>query len=415
MRSEKYNILYVDDEKSNLNVFNATFRRDYNVFTANSAAEGIELLASSKIDIIITDQRMPKMTGAEFLKWSKVHYPETIRIILTGFSDTEAIITAINECDIYRYIAKPWDGDEMKLTLKKASEVQQLRQDNQKLIADLKEAKESLEQKVIARTTEVMEQKEEIEKKSKALEEQNYLLQEIDSEKNNIISMIVHDLQSPINRIKGLIELFTMENRTPFSENQILYLDLIRRNISDASRHIRNLLDTKVLEGNIDYQVPLKKTSLSKILPMMLDSYREQYMKKKVNLHYHHENNSEEIYVNGNEDYINRIFDNLISNALKFSPKDNNSNVFVKIKKNGTNINVIVQDEGQGLTGDDKKNLFKKFQKLSAVPTNGESSSGLGLSIVKTLTEKLGGNVWAEDNQAKGATFVVEFPQYTDA
>lgn len=412
MGAEKYSILYVDDEKSNLNVFNTTFRRDYSVFTASSAAEGMELLASSKIDIIITDQRMPKMTGVEFLKWCKAHYPETVRIILTGFSDSEAIITAINECDIYRYIAKPWDSDEMKLTLKKAFEAYQLRQDNQKLIGDLKEAKESLEQKVIARTTEVMEQKEEIEEKNKALENQNYLLQEIDNEKNNIIGMIVHDLQSPINRIKGLVELFTLESDTPFSENQALYLDLIRRNIADANRHIRNLLDTKVLEGNLDYQVPLTKTNLAEILLTMLESYKEQSAKKRVNLHY--ESIFEDIYVNGNDDYLNRIFDNLISNALKFSPKDSNSNVFVKIKKSDTNFNVIIQDEGQGLTEEDKKNLFKKFKKLSASPTNGESSSGLGLSIVKTLTEKLGGKVWTEDSQEKGATFVVELPQYAD-
>ena len=412
MATEKYRILYVDDELGNLNVFNATFRREYAVFTANNATEGMKILGSTQIDLIITDQRMPKITGVEFLKWCKAYYPDSMRIILTGFSDSDAIITAINECDIYRYIAKPWDSEEMKLTLKKAFEAHQLRKDNQELIADLKEAKESLEQKVVERTAEVMRQKEEIEKKSQTLEDQNYLLQELDNEKNNITSMIVHDLQSPINRIRGLLELFTMENNAPFSENQVLYLDLIRRNISDASRHIRNLLDTKELEKSTDYQVPLTKTNLSAILPTILESYKEQSMKKKVNLQF--ENNDEDVYVNGNEDYINRIFDNLISNAIKFSPKDSNSNVFVKIKENGENVSVIVQDEGQGFTEEDRGNLFKKFKKLSATPTNGESSSGLGLSIVKTLTERLGGKVWAEDSKIKGATFIVEFPKYTD-
>ncbi len=410
MSAEKYSILYIDDEVVNLNVFKATFRRDYHIHTASSAVEGVSILQSTPIDLIITDQRMPKMTGVEFLKWCKIEYPDTLRIILTGFSDTDAIITAINECDIYRYIAKPWDGEEMRLTLKKAFEAYQLKRDNRKLIADLKEAKESLEQKVIQRTAEVTLQKEEIERKNNTLESQNHQLQDLDNERNNIISMIVHDLQSPVNRINGLVELFMIENQTSFSENQTFYLDLIKRNIADASRHIRNLLDIRALEKNSDYHTPLMKVSLTEILPNMVEGYKEQAAKKKVKLHY--ETNADTVYINGNEDYISRIFDNLISNAVKFSPKNMDSNIFVKIKENGEYVSISVQDEGQGLSEDDKKNLFKKFQKLSASPTNGESSSGLGLSIVKTLTERLFGKVWAESKPRSGTTFIVEFPKY---
>lgn len=399
----KYTILYVDDEIANLNVFKATFRRDYTIYTANSATEGMEIFKTAPIDLVITDQRMPKITGVEFLKWCLAEYPDTMRVILTGFSDTDAIITAINECDIYRYITKPWDSEDMKLALDKAFEVYGLRSDNQRLIADLREAKESLEQKILARTAEVTQQKE-------ALEIQNQKLQEIDNERNNILSMVVHDLQSPINRISGLVELFVMENQIAFSENQILYLDLIKRNISDASRHIRNLLDTKVLEKDADFQMPLSKINLTEILPLTLDSYREQAAKKQVHLRY--ESNASAIYINAHEDYVTRIFDNLISNAIKFSPKNVNSNVTVKIKENGEYVRVSVQDEGQGFTEEDKKNMFKKFQKLSASPTNGESSSGLGLSIVKMLTERLYGKVWAENGRYQGAIFHVEFPKY---
>lgn len=400
MRAEKYSILYIDDELGNLNVFNATFRRDYNIFMASSAAEGVELLKSTPIDLIVTDQRMPKTTGVDFLKWCKAAYPDAVRIILTGFSDTEAIITAINECGIYRYLSKPWDVDEMKLTLEKALESYQLRKDNRRLIKDLKEAKESLEQKVIERTSEVTQQKEE-------LEVQNQLLQELDNERDSITSMIVHDLQSPINRMKGLIELFVIESQIPFSENQLLYLDLIKKNISDASSHIRNLLETTVLEKAASHEVPLTMVNLTAILPALLNGYKEQAAKKKVSLHY--ETNAHTSYVHGNEDYLSRIFDNLVSNAIKFSPNGNNSNIIVGIKDSSDTIKVSVQDEGQGLTEEDKKNLFKKFQKLSAVPTNGESSSGLGLSIVKTLTERLNGRVWAESNIVRGTTFTVEF------
>jgi signal transduction histidine kinase len=411
MDNQKHSILYVDDELVNLNVFKTTFRREYAIFTATSAHEGMDLLRQYPIDMIITDQRMPRMTGVEFLKWSLEEFPEKTRIILTGFSDTEAIITAINECDIYRYMTKPWDTEEMRLALKKAFETYQLRQDNFKLLEDLKEAKESLEQKVIERTTEVTQQKEEIEYKNQVLQSQNSLLKELDDERNNITSMIVHDLQSPINRISGLLELFEIEGNLSFNENQKIYLDLIRRNISDASRHIRNLLDIKALEKNLNYQMPLSKINLASLLPQLLVAYREQASKKQVNLLY--ESNSEEVFIKGQEDYLNRIFDNLISNAIKFSPKNINSNVFIKIKENGEYVRISIQDEGQGLSEEDKKNLFKKFQKLSARPTNGESSSGLGLSIVKSLTERLMGSVWAESEPKKGATFIIEFPKYS--
>ncbi|MCU0389795.1 MAG: hybrid sensor histidine kinase/response regulator [Thermoflexibacter sp.] len=411
MDNQKHSILYVDDELVNLNVFKTTFRREYAIFTATSAHEGMDLLRQYPIDMIITDQRMPRMTGVEFLKWSLEEFPEKTRIILTGFSDTEAIITAINECDIYRYMTKPWDTEEMRLALKKAFETYQLRQDNFKLLEDLKEAKESLEQKVIERTTEVTQQKEEIEYKNQVLQSQNSLLKELDDERNNITSMIVHDLQSPINRISGLLELFEIEGNLSFNENQKIYLDLIRRNISDASRHIRNLLDIKALEKNLNYQMPLSKINLASLLPQLLVAYREQASKKQVNLLY--ESNSEEVFIKGQEDYLNRIFDNLISNAIKFSPKNVNSNIFIKIKENGKYVRISIQDEGQGLSEEDKKNLFKKFQKLSARPTNGESSSGLGLSIVKSLTERLMGSVWAESESKKGATFIIEFPKYS--
>ncbi len=412
MENQKHSILYVDDELVNLNVFKATFRRDYEIFTANSAQEAMEILRQQSIDLIISDQRMPKMTGVEFLKWTLTDYPHAIRIILTGFSDTEAIIAAINECDIYRYITKPWDIEEMRLALRKATETFRLRKENEQLLKSLQEAKESLEQKVIERTAEVIRQKEEIELKNQILEAQNSKLQELDNERNSIISMIVHDLQSPINRISGLLELLEVEGKNNFNQNQLTYIDLMRRSTSEASRHIRNLLDTKALEGNSSIsQVVLSRVDLAQLIGKLLETYKEQAFKKQVILNY--EISHQEIYINGYEDYLSRIFDNLISNAIKFSPKNANSNVYVKVKENGEYVRVSVQDEGQGLSEEDKKNLFKKFQKLSARPTNGESSSGLGLSIVKLLTEQLQGRVWAEGEPKKGATFIVEFPKYS--
>lgn len=137
MDEEKFNVLYVDDEENNLISFRAAFRRNYNIFTATSAAEGIRLLHQHTIPIIITDQRMPQMTGVQFLEKIIPEYPDTIRMILTGFSDIEAIIQAINTGRVFRYITKPWDENELKMTIDNAISLYRLQERNKTLIAEL--------------------------------------------------------------------------------------------------------------------------------------------------------------------------------------------------------------------------------------------------------------------------------------
>ncbi len=157
-----FNILYVDDEENNLTSFRAALRRYYNIYTAQSGAQGMEIINNHDIHVIVTDQRMPGMTGVQFLQHIPDE-PDNVRMILTGFSDMEAIIEAINTGKVYRYITKPWDKDELKITIDNALEAVRLRRDNKHLISVLKESNENLEQKVKQRTIE-------IEKKSILLE-----------------------------------------------------------------------------------------------------------------------------------------------------------------------------------------------------------------------------------------------------
>jgi response regulator RpfG family c-di-GMP phosphodiesterase len=135
---EKFSVLYVDDEEHNLVSFKAAFRRDYNIFTANSAKEGIDLLRHNDIGLIITDQRMPEMTGVQFLEKVVHEFPNAVRMILTGFSDLDAIIEAINSGRVYRYITKPWDQNELKVAIENAKQLYQLQLKNKKLIGELK-------------------------------------------------------------------------------------------------------------------------------------------------------------------------------------------------------------------------------------------------------------------------------------
>jgi sigma-B regulation protein RsbU (phosphoserine phosphatase) len=155
-------ILYVDDEEDNLKVFNSAFRRDYEIHLALSGQEGFEILKKHEIHLIITDQRMPEMTGIQFLEKIIPDYPDCIRMILTGFSDIEAIIQAINTGRVYRYITKPWNKEELKINIDKGLETYHLREQNRKLIEDLKVANQTLEQKVIERTQKIETQNREI-------------------------------------------------------------------------------------------------------------------------------------------------------------------------------------------------------------------------------------------------------------
>lgn len=155
-------ILYVDDEKDNLTVFNSAFRRNYDIHLASSGREGLEIMKKHEIQMIITDQRMPGLTGTAFLERTLPEYPDCIRIILTGFSDIDAVIEAINKGKIYRYITKPWDREEMKITIDNGLETYNLKQQNKKLVEELIEANATLEQKVIDRTKRIETQKKEI-------------------------------------------------------------------------------------------------------------------------------------------------------------------------------------------------------------------------------------------------------------
>jgi len=139
------NVLYVDDEENNLMAFKASFRRLFHVFTAISADEGKKILAENEIHVLITDQRMPGTLGTELLAQAVKDYPDQIRILLTGFSDIEAIKDAINRGQIYHYLQKPWNDEELKTTITEAFQVYHLKKKQQELSAQLLQTNEQLE------------------------------------------------------------------------------------------------------------------------------------------------------------------------------------------------------------------------------------------------------------------------------
>lgn len=143
----KHKILVVDDEEANLRLLQRVLRSEsnYEVITAVNAQEGLVKIKENDVSLIITDQRMPGMTGVELLRASLNVNEDCIKILLTGYTDLEALIDAINEGHIYKYITKPWDADELKLTVRRALEAYELKQHNTALVSELKEAMQEME------------------------------------------------------------------------------------------------------------------------------------------------------------------------------------------------------------------------------------------------------------------------------
>lgn len=137
MGESKINVLYVDDEINNLVSFKATFRIKYNVMTAVSGEEAQRVLDSKPVEIIITDQRMPNMTGVEFLESIIEKHPDPMRILLTGYADLNAVIDAVNKGKIFHYLTKPWNEEELDMTIKRAYDVYRLRLDEKELTEKL--------------------------------------------------------------------------------------------------------------------------------------------------------------------------------------------------------------------------------------------------------------------------------------
>ncbi|MDZ4832515.1 MAG: response regulator [Candidatus Melainabacteria bacterium] len=144
--SRRHQILIVDDEVANLRLLRRVLGREYEVLEATGGQEGLELLKKNDVSLIITDQRMPAMTGVQLLEQSLPVSPDAIKILLTGYTDVQALIDAINAGHVYKYIPKPWDADELKLTVRRAIETFELKEHNIKLIAELKSAMGELEE-----------------------------------------------------------------------------------------------------------------------------------------------------------------------------------------------------------------------------------------------------------------------------
>lgn len=257
-------------------------------------------------------------------------------------------------------------------------------------------------QKLQEQNERILKQQDEISKVNENLKHQNALLNELNNEKNSLMNIVAHDLKSPLNRITGLASIMELEGGLP--ERQQEYLTLIKQATKSGSNMIIDLLDVNAFEENGN-------------VPVMTEFHLEPWLKDRVNT-FRISAEAKGIKINlvnhlsvsfcSDVDYLNRIADNLISNAIKFSPP--NREVFITGKMEEGNLVLSVKDQAPGFSAQDKLQVYKKFKKLSARPTAGESSNGLGLAIVKTLVDRLHGQISLRSEPGKGSEFVVIIP-----
>lgn len=226
------------------------------------------------------------------------------------------------------------------------------------------------------------------------------LIDELDRQRQQLFGVVTHDVRGPFNRIFALIELIRISSGN-LQKEQKEYLGKIHIMIADGLAMIRNLTDSQKLEGN-GVDLNFDTFNLSTALSVLARNYKVLAEKKNIVLH---DDIAPALMVFADRYYSSRICDNLLSNAIKFS--DENKNVFIKAKNDGAWVSVEVYDEGPGISVEDQQKLYKKFQTLSARPTAGETSNGIGLSVAKALADKMGAQLTCISDVGKGTTFTL--------
>jgi signal transduction histidine kinase len=250
-------------------------------------------------------------------------------------------------------------------------------------------------QRITEMHEQVQQQKDEILKKNEELLQLNL-------EKNNLISIVAHDLKSPLNQIKGMLTIMRLSQNV--NEETAQYIAMMETSTKRLTEMIAKILDVEALDAR-KVNVNIEAINISEMLTRLAERFDVIAKQKSIDVLC---NVGSNIHALADKTYAEQIFENLISNAVKFSPSD--KKIFVNLAVKGDHVIAEIKDQGPGLSDDDKKKLFGKYQKLSARPTGNETSTGLGLSIVKKFAEAIHGDIWCESEAGNGASFFVKLP-----
>jgi signal transduction histidine kinase len=380
--ANRHSILVVDDEADVVKSVKDLLRLDYTVYTATRAEEALAVLQGSTVHVVMTDQRMPDVSGVEFLAEVRQRHPDAIRLIFTGYADLAAVIDAINKGHVYRYIPKPWEPDELPLIIKEACE----RYD---LLAHRRELTQQLQAK------------------NDALERANRELVEANRLRESFIRVASHELRTPLSVLIGLTQLALRSSN--------LREDLLRR-IDQASGRLGAIVQqmtTMLAAGQFERAISpecvdlaqLCRSAADDVVPMV--QLRQQALELDV---------PDDLgIVRLEPGRIRNCMNHLLLNAIKFTP--DGGSIRLKVRRGEAQCAIEVSDTGLGIRAEDLPRLFQPFFTESNVDHHSSGhfefnkrGIGLGLSIVKALVEMHGGSVSASSTLGRGSTFTIRLP-----
>lgn len=365
----KHTILCVDDEIDNVQALERIFRQNYQVLTATSGKQALKILDENpgKISLIITDQRMPEMTGVEFLSQSLDQHPDAVRLLLTGYTDIESVIAAINSGRIFSYLTKPWDPLDLQNTVSKAIEF--------------------------------FEMAEEIKRKNQELSKAYSELQTLDQAKNQFMILINHELKTPLTSILSFSELL---KESHLSEEQDLYLSRIKK----SADRLKNLVDDVLLVVGAEtrsLRAKMNPFDLKKLDISVSNDIKNLIRQKNQILKF----DFPEMKVLGDPQLLVQVFERLIHNAAKFGFEKTSIQVLAK-QKAPHRVEFSIVNQGNQIPQNTIEKIMKPFF-IDEDIMNHSVGMGLGLTVCQSILKAHGSRIKIENTEA-GVEVSFELP-----
>jgi len=359
----KHLILCVDDESDNVDALERLFRKRYEVLKATSGSEALQLLKSHSPSLIISDQRMPGMTGVEFLSRSMKTHPQTMRILLTGYTDIESVIEAINSGQVYRYVTKPWDPVDFGNTVDKAIE-------RFELSAELKEKNEALERALVE-------------------------LQSLDAAKNDFMILINHELKTPLTVILSYIELLRESDLEADSKK---YVD----RISQAADRLQSLISDSLELISAEtgtLKLKMAKTSTTEVVGELESAFASAAGDRQLHLMV----DDPKLKFRGDLQILKNVLKRLTDNAIKFAKEK--TEIVIAAQTHGDGVLFEITNHGKSLSKDKIEKILQPFR-LDEDVLHHSKGTGLGLSVCQALLHRHGSELQIECPSGK---FVASF------